>query len=146
MTDYEKYLDLQASNAKLKERLVTNDIVFVQNEQNIQKAQVIKISEKSVKVKLLEGNLKEQEKNMPYVKVVKEGDKVALIWEAWRGLSGRGGYRWEREAYENLRIPVESIPKKVFLCEEQFLVVDKIYEKSYLQKVNTGTKAKLILK
>ena len=73
---------------------------------------------------------------------VKENDCVALVWEAWRGAGGRGGYRWEREAYENLRVPVESIPKKACVCEEKFLVVSKIYEASYLEKIGTISKSK----
>lgn len=146
MTDYEKYLENQVNNAKLKERIATDDIIFIQNEKNIYKAKILKISEKSVKLQFLEGSLKNQEKNLPYIKIVKEGDKVVLIWEAWRGLSGRGGYRWERESYENLRVAVENIPANVFLCEENFLFVNTIYEKSYLHKISTLIKPKLSLK
>jgi hypothetical protein len=142
MNEYERYLDTQANFSKIKERLNVDDIVYVQNEQHIYKAQVVKISEKSAKLKLLEGSATEEVKNFPYVKIVKENDSVALVWEAWRGAGGRGGYRWEREAYENLRIPVENIPKKAFVCEEKFKVVSKIYENSYLEKICPTNKTK----
>lgn len=142
MNEYERYLDTQANSSKIKERLNVNDIVYVQNEQNIYKAQVLKISEKSAKLKILDCGTREEIKNYPYVKIVKENDYVALVWEAWRGVGGRGGYRWEREAYENLRIPVENIPKKALICEEKFKVVSKIYESSYLEKISPMPKSK----
>ena len=140
MTDYEKYLEKQVDFSKIKKRLEPGDTIYLQNDQLIQKGIVVKISEKSVKVNMDEGIFKNSEKNFPYTKIVKEGDHVVLVWEAWRGLQGRGGYRWEREAYENIRIAVEKIPLKAVVCEESFLQVNMVYEQSYLSKINNINK------
>lgn len=141
MNDYEKYLEQEANNANLKERLTVGESVFIHFDKQIVHAEVYKISEKSIKLNLAKGS--EEIKSFPYFKIVKKGDLVALVWEAWRGIAGRGGYRWERTAYSNLRIPVENIPKNVCVAEESFLVVNKYYQEDYLKKLQVPSKTTL---
>lgn len=138
MNDYEKYLEQEANNANLKERLTAGESVFIHFDNQIMQAEVCKISDKSIKLKLSKGS--EEIKSYPYFKIVKKGDLVALVWEAWRGVAGRGGYRWERTAYSNLRVPVENIPKNACVAEESFLVVNTYYQEDYLKKLQAPPK------
>ena len=137
INDYDKYLDKQVKDSQLKERLSVDDEVFLLHKKNIYKAIVLKISEKSAKLHVLnDKGLKEHVKNYVYSSFAKKGDKVALVWEAWRGLDGLGGFRIEREKYEDIRIPIEKIPSKVYLYEENLGEVKDLYKKSYSEKIN----------
>lgn len=132
LNEYEKYLESQATKAQVKERLSVDDTVYILEENNLLQAKVLKISNRSAKVQLLSGREVNEVKNFPYTKLAKEGDKVAVVWETWRGNAARGGYRLEREAFENLRIPVEFIPKKLFVFEEALCKSQKAYQESFL--------------
>jgi hypothetical protein len=37
---------------------------------------------------------------------------VCVVWETWRGVNGRGGYRVEREKYPNDRICANQIARQ----------------------------------
>jgi len=37
--------------------------------------------------------------NWPKEKCAFPNEKVCVVWETWRGVNGRGGYRVERERY-----------------------------------------------
>lgn len=132
LNEYEKYLENQAAKAQIKERLSIDDIVYILEENNLVKAKVIKISNRSAKVQLLSGREADEIKNYPYTKLAKEGDRVVIAWETWRGNASRGGYRIERESFENLRMPVEVIPKKLFVFEEALCKSQKAYQDSFL--------------
>lgn len=38
-----------------------------------------------------------------------EGESVCVVWEMWRGVNGRGGYRVERVLYPEHRVPAEKV-------------------------------------
>jgi hypothetical protein len=48
-------------------------------------------------------------KSFPKEKCAFPGEKVAVIWEQWKGRNGRGGYRVERELYPDLRVDAENV-------------------------------------
>ena len=52
------------------------------------------------------------------------GEMVCVVWETWRGLTGRGGYRVERELYPQYRVPAEQVAR-------QHLGSGRVKEKSY---------------
>lgn len=45
----------------------------------------------------------------PHEKCAALDESVAVIWEMWRGVNGRGGYRIERENYSHIRKPAKLI-------------------------------------
>jgi hypothetical protein len=36
-------------------------------------------------------------------------EKVCVVWETWKGVNGRGGYRVEREKYTKERVPARNV-------------------------------------
>lgn len=155
LNDYEKYLESEADSHKVKERLNPGENVYVLDDNNLIPAEVVKISNRSAKVKILSGKDKDEVTNFPYTKLAKEGDRVVIAWETWRGNAARGGYRIERTAFENLRMPVEVIPKKLFVFEEALCESKKVYQDKFLEVaknypnaaialgVNCGSKVKI---
>jgi len=47
--------------------------------------------------------------NWPKEKCAFPNEKVCVVWETWRGVNGRGGYRVERERYPNERVPAYKV-------------------------------------
>lgn len=45
----------------------------------------------------------------PKIKCALMSEHVAVIWEMWKGVNGRGGYRVERELYPDIRKPAHQI-------------------------------------
>lgn len=135
LTDYDKYLETEAESHKVKERLNVGDKVFILNDINLIPATVVKLSNRSAKVEITSGKDVNKIENFPYTKIAKEGDVVAVVWETWRGNAARGGYRIERTHFPTLRIPVESIPKKLVVVEESLGVTPKVYHDKYLAQL-----------
>lgn len=42
-------------------------------------------------------------------KCAEPGELVCIVWEMWRGVNGRGGYRVERVLYPEHRVPAEKV-------------------------------------
>lgn len=57
-------------------------------------------------------------KYVPKEKCAHPDELVCVVWETWRGVNGRGGYRVEREMYPESRIPAKNIVRQGFDNEE----------------------------
>ncbi len=145
LSEYEKYLETEAEKHTVKQRLSIGDKVFILEDNNLISAEVLKISNRSAKVKVLSGKDKDEIGNFPYTKIAKEGDEVVIAWETWRGNAARGGYRIERTAFEELRMPVEVIPKKLFVLEEALCKSQKVYQDKFLSVAKNYPNASLAL-
>jgi hypothetical protein len=52
------------------------------------------------------------ERLVPKEKCAFPDEKVCVVWETWKGVNGRGGYRVEREKYPQHRIPARLISRQ----------------------------------
>ena len=39
-------------------------------------------------------------------------EEVCIVWEMWKGVNGRGGYRVERKLYSTHRVPAELVARQ----------------------------------
>jgi hypothetical protein len=53
-------------------------------------------------------------RTVPKEKCAFPGESVCVVWETWRGVNGRGGYRVERELYPESRVPAERVDNRMF--------------------------------
>jgi len=56
----------------------------------------------------------------PFDKVAEPNESIAVVWETWKGVNGRGGYRIERELYSNRRTPAKNWPYQALVWEEHY--------------------------
>lgn len=52
-------------------------------------------------------------------KVAAPTESIAVIWEMWKGCNGRGGYRLERELYEDERMSADQWPWCEYIWEQE---------------------------
>lgn len=64
-------------------------------------------------------------KYVPKEKCALPDEKVCIVWETWKGKNGRGGYRVEREKYENFRIPAKNIDRSHYYDNKYGRVLEK---------------------
>lgn len=119
--NYSEYLDyLNSINPKITEG---DNIVYLL-EYTLFKGVALKVNKKSIKVKIPPSFwFKEQIKNVPFEKVLKQGTPAVLVWEMWKGTNGRGGYRLDTYLYKDKQILVEKIPPISYIYEESFLFI-----------------------
>lgn len=55
---------------------------------------------------------KSETKRIKKEKCARPDEQVCVVWETWRGVNGRGGYRVERELYPQYRIPASQISRQ----------------------------------
>jgi len=48
-------------------------------------------------------------KNIPIEKCATPEELVCVVWERWKGVNGRGGYRVERTLYNSFRVPANKV-------------------------------------
>lgn len=51
-------------------------------------------------------------------------EKVCLVWETWRGVNGRGGYRVERRLYRDKALPANQIERQFTLTPGKGWVIE----------------------
>jgi hypothetical protein len=107
-------------------QLQVGDNVYVQSEYNMCKGKVVKINPKSVKITVAaHGFHIEFTRGFLFHKVAHEDESIAPIWESYKGVNGRGGYRIEREAYPEHRKPTNQWKWQEYLWEETPGIVRK---------------------
>ena len=101
--------------------------VMVLCEYNLVPATVAKIGRgKNIKVEIPAGHgLSAHTKYVPLEKVAEVDEKICIVWEAWRGVNGRGSYRIERELYPDIRREAGDWPYQVRLTETAYGVWDQ---------------------
>lgn len=95
-----------------------NDRVFVLIEYNLIPATVISICKKNVKVEVDARGW--NAKHVRYVapeKLADWNESIAVVWELWKGKNGRGGYRIEREHYDDRRVQAHRWPYQTYVNE-----------------------------
>lgn len=45
-------------------------------------------------------------------KCATENESVCVVWETWKGVNGRGGYRVERTLYPQHRLPANQVARQ----------------------------------
>lgn len=111
--DEEKFPTVKMTPPNVKK----GDIVYVLSEYNLDKAEVLSISGKNVKVKFL---INDSERSFPFDKVAEPDESIAVVWEQWKGANGRGGYRIERELYPNKRREAKKWPHQALVWEDHY--------------------------
>jgi hypothetical protein len=99
--------------------LKKGDICFYLDEYVLSKGIVESIGPKNIKIKTQNYN------NIFFItksfdKVAEPDEKIAVIWERWKGVNGRGGYRLERNLYPNLLKPAKLWPYQSYIDEYKY--------------------------
>jgi hypothetical protein len=69
--------------------------------------------------------------SVPFDKVAEPDESIAVVWETWKGLNGRGGYRLERELYPEYRRPAKNWPFQSNVCEDHYGELSKYQPLDY---------------
>lgn len=93
------------------------NIVYILDGYDLDKAEVLSIGDKKVKVKVL---ISGYEKRVPFDKVAEPDESIAVVWERWKGTNGIGGYRLERELYPNKRRDAKKWPHQALVWEDSY--------------------------
>lgn len=116
--------------------LKAGDDVYVLVEYNLCKAIFIKLNKKSVKVKyqyqdFATNEIKFREVYEPIDKSAHPEEKIAVVWEMWRGTNGRGGYRLDKTMYPTYHREAKLWPHQALLNEQPHgnIVSDSISSK-----------------
>lgn len=127
--DYDEHL----LTLREKVKLSVGDDVMVLSEYSLIPGVVLKVNAKSIKVRVSAyGGCIAHDNSFKPEKVAKRGSLVALVWETWKGVNGRGGYRLETIMYQDVLKPVEQIRASRYLYETQFGEVTEHNKNSYL--------------
>ena len=122
--EYNEYIqNMTLSNPKID----VGDNVVVLVEYSLFHGTVLKVNNKSIKVHIpAQKSFIEHTKNCKPEKVLKYGTPAVIVWETWKGVNGRGGYRLETQMYSDYLKPVEQIQSSFYLNEEKFCTLKKI--------------------
>ena len=93
------------------------DKVFVLYGYTLEAATVI--SARGAKTVLVEFDYENYRYRAKREKVATPDESIAVIWEMWKGVNGRGGYRLERELYEDKRLPANEWHWRGYLWETE---------------------------
>ena len=130
MMDYQKHMLDLACNKTFS----VGDEVFVLIDYSLVSGFILKVNDKSIKIKLNASfGVNSYEKNCKPEKVVRKGDYAVLVWECWKGVNGRGGYRLDTIMYPDLQKPVDKIRPNTYLNESEFGEVSDFSKKRYLE-------------
>ena len=104
--------------------LVKGDRIYVLVEYNLIPAEYLSTGKKNLKIKfqlspwhLIETTYKSPDK------IAQPNESIAIIWEVWKGVNGRGGYRIERKLYPHKRKPANKWAKQEWLYEKSYGVL-----------------------
>lgn len=86
------------------------DSVYFLSEYNWLKATLRKVNRKTYTLFVSRPGFLATEKKVSKDKCAFQGEQVCIVWETWKGVNGRGGYRVERIKYPQDRISAELIP------------------------------------
>lgn len=107
----------------MSRKLRVNDRVVVLVEYCLYHGVVLKVNSKTVKVSIPSGQSFCQaayEKNFALAKVAHEDEPIAVIWELWKGVNGRGGYRLDRDMYPDRLMPAKTWPWQRYVYEAAY--------------------------
>lgn len=87
-----------------------NKTIFFLDDYNWRQGELISEGPKRYKIRTpANGMFKEWTQYVAKEKCAFPDEIVCVVWETWRGVNGRGGYRVEREAYPEHRMPAQGI-------------------------------------
>jgi hypothetical protein len=90
--------------------------VFYLTEYNWERGELVRECKKNLVIReniiSSVGHLTTREIRVAKEKCARPGESVCVVWERWRGVNGRGGYRVEREMYPELRVPAEQVRRQ----------------------------------
>jgi hypothetical protein len=66
----------------------------------------------------------EYSSSVPREKICLPEEIICVVWEIWRGVNGRGGYRIERNLYPAVRYPAKIYPFQRYVHEVKLGVVN----------------------
>lgn len=99
---------------------VGQDIYFLSN-YNLIKGTVLSVGKTRLKIAVPPGGgLIAYETRVAFEKCAHATESVAVIWEMWKGVNGRGGYRLERSLYPHRRCFANAWPFQGYVWEKSF--------------------------
>lgn len=87
-----------------------NVTIYFLNDYNWEKGELISVGPKRYKIKVPGTSItSEWTRRVSKKNCAMPDEKVCVVWERWRGVNGRGGYRVERELYAEHRVPAKLV-------------------------------------
>lgn len=77
------------------------DTVYVLNDYRMYRGVFVKYNKTTATVVMQDAG----ERRIPNEKIAAEHETICIVWEMWKGKNGRGGYRLEREMYQERHEP-----------------------------------------
>ena len=76
------------------------------------------IGPKNVKIYFNTPPFKQMHISKPFDKVAEPDENICIVWEQWKG--SRGGYRIERQLYQNKLKPAKNWPYQALVWEDSY--------------------------
>ena len=121
---FDDSIQMEFEDEKLPEKKTTppnlkkGDICYYLDLYNLDKGIVESIGPKNVKIK--GGFYGDSVITKPFDSVAEPNEKIAVVWEQWKGVNGRGGYRLERNLYPNSLRSAKTWPYQSLVWEDRY--------------------------
>lgn len=96
------------------------DLVYFLSDYDLMHGTVESIGPKKVKIKAQQFGPGTYITSVPFDKVAEPDESIAVVWETWKGVNGRGGYRLERELYPEYRRSAKKWPFQTNVHEDHY--------------------------
>lgn len=85
------------------------DKVYFRWEYSLINATVVRVNKKTVTLFVQRGGFSDHERKVKFEDIVLPSEPCVMVWETWKGVNGRGGYRLEKVLYpEHHKLPKYS--------------------------------------
>ena len=88
---------------------------------------LISVGKTNLKIAYSIGCLSRVERKIPVVKCALPTEQVCVVWETWKGVNGRGGYRVERVLYTPFRV----MARNVYTQDSHYVSPGRVTESIY---------------
>lgn len=99
--------------------LKKGDKIYFLETYNLMSGVVESIGPKNVKIYM---SYRQTFISKPFDKVAEPDENICIVWERWKGVNGRGGYRIERQLYQNRLMPAKNWPSQALVWEDSYRI------------------------
>lgn len=103
--------------------LKIGDKIYYLSEYDFMNGIVLSIGKKNVKIKGNNFSGNTYEIVRPFDKVALPDEIICVVWERWKGVNGRGGYRIERKLYPQYRKPAKNWGYQKWVVEDEYTIL-----------------------
>lgn len=112
--DSEKLPEIKTTPPNLKK----GDKIYFLYDYDLMSGTIESIGPKNVKIYFNTPPFKQMHISKPFDKVAEPDENICIVWEQWKG--SRGGYRIERQLYQNKLKPAKNWPYQALVWEDSY--------------------------